>query len=688
MSSLLTPRQRATASPQPRATLLADLLESVGLAVFESSDSEGETLTFVSEGLAELTGYPVESLLAGESKAAVVSLRGLIDAEDAALVSTAVYDSAESGAPYECEYRLLRADGVARRVRERGAVRDGRLSAVLTDVTDSVVARSWMVGIDAWYRAMVESASEAFLVMEERVLIDCNPAAERLFGVSKPELLHRTLLEVSPPTQPSGMPSAELFRQQFDELARGPGKPFEWRFLRPEGATVDAEVTLSSLPTNGGVPWTIAVVRDVTDRLRAEAERREKEALFHVTFERSPISVSITDERGRYRHVNQTFLDEAQLTRDQVIGRTMRELGFFTSEDQARIGRDLTTHGSLRNVELAMTVRGGDKVTALFSVTPFTLGGEVLFLVSSIDVTPQKQAERGLKEANEQLEQRVLARTAELTRANSELARAMSQLVQAEKLAGLGSVVAGVAHELNTPLGNVRTVGTTLAQVVEEFAQSVQSGLRKSTLERFLAQCRDATVLLERNAQRAHDLIHNFKQVAVDQTSMRRRQYKLVETIEEVLSTLHHMVRKGGHQVKVDVPAELELDSYPGALQQLITNWVSNSVIHGFEGQQGKTISLKAHEQGAEVWLEYRDDGKGMSEEHVNRAFEPFFTTRMGRGGSGLGLYIAYNLVTGPLGGRIALESEPNKGVRFEVVLPKRAPLQRSHSGVHRAVLR
>lgn len=293
---------------------------------------------------------------------------------------------------------------------------------------------------------------------------------------------------------------------------------------------------------------------------------------------------------------------------------------------------------------------------------------------------------RALQRTKEQMEREIEERKrahAELEREREEqkvlivrLEQAMNQLVQAEKLAALGSLVAGVAHELNTPLGNSLTVASALNEVIRNFSDRFHAGtLSKQALRDFMAQCHEAAQLIERNSQRAAALIGNFKQVAVDQTSMRRRKFDLRQAMDEVLSTLQPNLRHTRHQLVVDVDPGIELEGYPGPVEQIIANLLTNSLLHGFEGIDEGIIRISAEERGPDqIALCFSDDGIGMSEATARRAFDPFFTTKLGKGGSGLGLYIVYNLATVVLGGTINLVSSPGHGACFEMQLPRIAP--------------
>ena len=281
-----------------------------------------------------------------------------------------------------------------------------------------------------------------------------------------------------------------------------------------------------------------------------------------------------------------------------------------------------------------------------------------------------------MRALNDELEQRVRERTAALSAANEDLRRAMKRIAQSEKLASLGSLVAGVAHELNTPLGNARTVASTMHDHVRDLRAGMQhGGLRRSVLEGFLEASDEAAGMLERNLARAAELIGNFKQVAVDQTSMRRRRFDLRQVCEEVLSTLQPKLRRQPHRVMLEVPPGIVLDSYPGPFEQVLTNFLLNSVIHGLAGRTVGCMTIRATHDGEQVRIEYTDNGVGMEAAAASRAFDPFFTTRLGQGGSGLGLYIVHNLVTGALGGSIDLHTAPGEGVHFTLLLPLEAPL-------------
>ncbi len=351
-------------------------------------------------------------------------------------------------------------------------------------------------------------------------------------------------------------------------------------------------------------------------------------------------------------------------------------------DDRAAVEAAIQAHfdsGAEYNTEFRMRAKSGDWrwIHSRGKLTERDDAGHPLRMVGThADITARKRAEAELQRHRDHLEELVAERTAELQRANTELRQAMNQLVQVEKLAALGNLVAGMAHELNTPLGNTRTVASALGEHLREFGAAVESGaLRRSQVDAFRGRGTEAVELLERNTARAADLIGHFKQVAVDQTSMRRRRFNLHRTVEEVLATLRPLFKRTAHRVELDIPAELEMDSYPGPLEQVLANLVGNSLAHGFAGIEAGVIGIRAIPLDDErLQIEYTDNGVGIPEANQTRIFEPFFTTQMGQGGSGLGLYIAYNLITGMLGGTIQVHSAPGQGTRFTLILLRIAP--------------
>lgn len=258
----------------------------------------------------------------------------------------------------------------------------------------------------------------------------------------------------------------------------------------------------------------------------------------------------------------------------------------------------------------------------------------------------------------------------------SELRAAQKNLIEAEKLAALGGLVAGVAHEVNNPVGISLTVASSLSRRCDAFSREIASGeLRRSRLNEFIADNRDAADQLVANLHRAGELIQSFKQVAVDRSHAERRGFDLREASEQIVASLRPGLGKKRLSLSLACPDGVAMDSYPGPYGQVLTNLFLNAVTHGFiDGRPGEIKIVISQVDAANVVIDFSDNGAGMSEETRRKAFEPFFTTLRGQGGTGLGLHIVYNIVTQRLGGRISVESRPGEGSRFLIVLPRTAP--------------
>ncbi|MDB5960026.1 MAG: hypothetical protein JWP59_1320 [Massilia sp.] len=264
------------------------------------------------------------------------------------------------------------------------------------------------------------------------------------------------------------------------------------------------------------------------------------------------------------------------------------------------------------------------------------------------------------------------------------LKQAQANLITSEKLASLGALVAGIAHELNTPIGNSLLTATALADMVADFEKQYASGgIRRSALEAHLADTRTACGIMASSLGRAADLITSFKQVSVDQTSDQRRRFDLAEVVRDTVATYAAQLRRANCRVEVDVASSprLILDSYPGGIGQVLSNLINNALLHAFDssatGGASSHISISAGDiDGSHVMMRFKDDGIGMSEKTLHQIFDPFFTTKLGQGGSGLGMNIVYNVVTGMLGGTISIESTPGQGTSVTIMMPMVAPNQ------------
>jgi C4-dicarboxylate-specific signal transduction histidine kinase len=255
------------------------------------------------------------------------------------------------------------------------------------------------------------------------------------------------------------------------------------------------------------------------------------------------------------------------------------------------------------------------------------------------------------------------------------LNRAQDELVSSEKLAALGALVAGISHELNTPIGNSLMAASTFSDLTREFAATYGHGaVSRSKLDAYLASVAEGGEILLRNLSRSAELVASFKQVAVDRETSQARRFHLNEVVAEVMLMLQPRIKKTPFKVVQNIPQHIGMHSYPGPLGQVVINLVNNAILHGFDRRDWGTVTIAAQLLPDNlVELSVHDDGNGIAPENLKRIFDPFFTTKMGAGGSGLGLHIAYNIVTGLLAGRIKVASEIGAGTTFTLTLPLRA---------------
>lgn len=286
------------------------------------------------------------------------------------------------------------------------------------------------------------------------------------------------------------------------------------------------------------------------------------------------------------------------------------------------------------------------------------------------------RSRQSLVQLNAKLEQRVQERTDALSQSLVQLQQTQDQLIQSEKLSALGGLVAGVAHEVNTPLGVAVTASSNLGEILSQLQQQFQQGqLTKTSFSELVSFAHDNNQLLFSNLKRAARLISDFKKTAVDQNTEAPCRFCLNESLDALVTSLHPETRKKGVQPHVDCPAKLYMHGRPGLISQVFTNLIMNSLIHAFDQQSEPCIRIQAQilpEQKA-VQLSYQDNGAGIAPEQIERVFEPFYTTKRQTGGSGLGLSIVHNLVQ-QMGGRLQLSSQLGQGVHFDFQIPLQMP--------------
>jgi PAS domain S-box-containing protein len=401
-----------------------------------------------------------------------------------------------------------------------------------------------------------------------------------------------------------------------------------------------------------------------------------REHELQMVMDNVPAAIAAFDPDSRVRSCNARYAALFSSTPALICGRTITEYAPEEVQEMIAPHSQRCLEGETVNYRRFNRDPSGElriyDVTLVPEIQSTGVTGAIAMLV---DVTARVQAEAALRELNETLEQRVAERTQELQRTLESLAHSQEELARSEARATIAALVASVSHELSTPLGNGVMTATSLSDMAKEFIRQTESGsLKRSDLSNFVNSLRNGTDLLLRNLARARDLLVNFKQVAADQASEQRREFDLREVINEIIGTMAPSLKSKPQRIELDVPEGLRLDSYPGPLGQVVINLINNAYLHGFEGRDQGSLRISASNLEREVKLVVADDGVGMDHDTLNKLFQPFFSTKIGHGGTGLGMAIVEGIVRKTLGGSLHVSSELGKGTRFDIVLPKSAP--------------
>jgi PAS domain S-box-containing protein len=522
------------------------------------------------------------------------------------------------------------------------------------------------------YRKLFEGSVDGIYVTTPAgAIVNANPALARMMGYGSPEDLIRGVADIS-----RGIYVHPEARVQYQELMQRDGivREFEYQVYKRNGDILWLSDNASAVrDENGEIIRYEGTVRDITDQRRAEEAIAEGRRLLQLVIDTVPAVINVKDKELRYVLMNRYMAGIFGIEPKEAIGRTTTDLmsrygAQKTDENDRRV---LATARELGFYEEEYRDSSGDLRHWLVNKLPLldADGGVESIVTVALDIGERKRGEQEMRQAKDAAEA-----------ALRNLRETQNSLIEAEKLAALGRLVAGVAHEVNNPVGISLTVASSLERKTALFAAEVERGdLRRSSLTDFLAASRDASSQLVANLNRAAELITSFKQVAADRNYSDQRTFDLGDLTEQVVMSLRPGLRKHRLTLNVECEPGLAMNSYPGPYGQVLTNLFLNSVAHAFPDGRPGTVDIKVRGVGKDhVEIIFVDDGCGMSLDVRRRAFDPFFTTRRDQGGTGLGLHIVYSIVTNRLGGRLELDSEPGRGTRVHIVLPRVAPLEQA----------
>jgi PAS domain S-box-containing protein len=522
------------------------------------------------------------------------------------------------------------------------------------------------------YRKLFEGSVDGIYVTTPAgALLNANPALARMMGYETPDQLIRGIDDITHKVYVH--PAA---RAEYRSLMQRDGmvREFEYQVRRRDGAILWLSDSATVVRDDAGeVIRYEGTVRDITDQKRAEDAIAEGRRLLQQVIDTVPAVINVKNKQLRYVLMNRYMAGIFGIEPGDAIGHTTTDL-------MARYGEQKTNENDKRVLEAGrgigfyeeeyMDSSGSVRQWLVNKLPLLDADGDVENIVTvALDIGERKRGELEMRKAKDAAEA-----------ALRNLRETQNSLIEAEKLAALGRLVAGVAHEVNNPVGISLTVASSLERKAATFAAEVARGdLRRSRLNEFLETSRDASSQLVANLNRAAELIQSFKQVAADRNYSDQRSFDLGDLTEQVVMSLRPGLRKHHLTLTVDCEPNLTMNSYPGPYGQVLTNLFLNAVAHAFPDGRPGSVDIQVRESGKNnVEIIFSDDGCGMSLDVRRRAFDPFFTTRRDQGGTGLGLHIVYNIVTNRLGGRLHLDSESGKGTRIRIILPRVAPLEQA----------
>ena len=522
------------------------------------------------------------------------------------------------------------------------------------------------------YQKLFEGSVDGiYVTTPQGDILNANPALARMMGYDTPQQLIAGVKDIA-----SAIYVDPAARAEYETRMKRDGfvREYEYQVRQRNGTLLWLSDSAGVVRDDAGKPVRYeGVVRDITYQKEVDSALDETRHRLQQVIDTVPAVINVKDSQLRYILMNRYMAKIFGIEPHEAIGRTTAEL-------MSRYGAQKTDSHDHRVLQSRketgfyeedyIDVTGSTRSWMVNKLPALAADGslDAIFTVA-LDISDRKRIEEEMRRARDASEEALI-----------NLRETQNSLIEAEKLAALGRLVAGVAHEVNNPVGISLTVASSLERRSRLFAEEVARGdLRRTSLNEFVKASSEASEQLVTNLNRAAELIQSFKQVAADRNYSERRTFDMRDLTEQLITSLRPGIGKHNVKVLMDCEPDLTMTSYPGPYGQVLTNLFVNAITHGFPDRSPGEIDIKVRRAGeTQIELLFSDNGCGMTPEVRRQAFDPFFTTRRDQGGTGLGLHIVYNLVTNRLGGRISMRSEAGNGTHVQILLPQVAPLEQA----------
>lgn len=519
------------------------------------------------------------------------------------------------------------------------------------------------------FETVFQNSKDGLAIFKQGAFVDCNPPMLQMVGLTrKEELIGKTPFDFSPPQQPDGRDSEEKGLEYINHCLDQGSVRFEWVHQTIDAQPFWAEVLITTTLLNGKKVRYFST-RDISEKKELEIKLSQQKESFETLFNESVDGLCWL-EGDRYIDCNKAFLTLFGFqSKEEVVGLTPMDISAEFQEQgvpsKILVPERLGATDSQESVRFEWKHKkvDGTEFWAEIILSRIMLNGKKVRYAITRDISEKKELAMKLQERNHDLN----ASNTELENMLVSLKEAQDKLIESEKMASLGSLVAGVAHEINTPVG-VGLMGITqFKEDIDAITKRYNNReLTPTDFEAFLTDANEICELVKTNLDRTAQLVKGFKQIAVDQTSEEDREVNLSHYVSEVIASLNSVLKKSQAAVTLTCPDNIVVVLNPGLLYQVLSNLIMISMNHGFKDTPAGQILIVIEDSGnTQFSLNYRDNGSGISAEHLPQIFNPFFTTNRANGGTGLGLNVTYNIITSALGGSIECRSDIGEGVEF-----------------------